>query len=113
MLRRGRLVLAMLLLGLSQQSRQRRDDEAADSSSGKPRLDFLEQPAVAVRIAERGKCAVGAAVGCGARHWWSAEAGEMECLTDAGAAADQLGPCRLDVRHDEIQILGRARRCRR
>ena len=61
-LRSGRFVLAMVLLCLSQKLCQRRDVEVAESSSGKPRLDLLEQPAVAVRIAERGVRAVGATV---------------------------------------------------
>ena len=59
-LRSGRFVRAMVLLCLSQKLCQRRDVQAAESSSGKPRLDLLEQPAVAVWIAERGARAVGA-----------------------------------------------------
>src|SRR5207245_4610144 len=66
-LRSGRFVLAVVLLGLSQKVGQSRDVRVR-SSSGKPRLDLLEQPAVAVRIAERGKCSVGATVGSGARR---------------------------------------------
>src|SRR5262245_47148353 len=62
MLRGGRFVLAMALLGLSQESSQRRDVEVAEPAPGKPRLDLLQQPAVAVWIAERCKCAVRATV---------------------------------------------------
>jgi len=51
MLRSGRFVLAMALLCLSQKLGQSRDVDA-ESSSGKPRLDLLEQPAVAVWITE-------------------------------------------------------------
>ena len=48
-LRSGRFVLAMALLCFSQQLCQGRDVQA-ESSSGKPRLDLLQQPAVAVWI---------------------------------------------------------------
>src|SRR5205823_15057468 len=53
MLRSGRFVLAMALLCLSQELGQSRDVHA-ESSSGKPRLDLLEHPAVAVWITEGG-----------------------------------------------------------
>src|SRR4030095_238146 len=52
-LRSSRFVVAMMLLRFSQKLRQCRDLHGAESSSGKPRRDFLEQPAVAVRVAER------------------------------------------------------------
>src|SRR5439155_10093997 len=64
-LRSGRFILAMVLLCLSQKLGQTRDVAVAQSSSGKPRSDLLEQPAVAVRIAERGECAIAGSVGCG------------------------------------------------
>src|SRR6266853_3054693 len=51
MLRSGRFVLAMALLCLSQKLGESRDVHT-ESSSGKPRLDLLEQPAVAVWITE-------------------------------------------------------------
>ena len=51
-LRSGRFVLAMVLLCLSQQLGQRLDVQA-EPSAGKPCLDLLEQPEVAVRITER------------------------------------------------------------
>src|SRR4029453_8875347 len=108
-LRSGRFVLAMVLLGLSQKLCERRDVYAAEASSRKPCLDRLEEPAVAVGIAERRKRAVGATFGVGARQGWSPEAGEMERLSHVCAAADELRPCRLDVGHHEIQILDRAR----
>ena len=50
-LRSGRFVLAMVLLCLSQKLCEGCDVHA-ESSSRKPRLDLLEQPAVAVWIAE-------------------------------------------------------------
>src|SRR3954471_8707954 len=52
MLRSRPLVLAVALLCFSQQLGHRRDVRA-ESSSGKPRLHLLKQPAVAVGIAER------------------------------------------------------------
>ena len=48
----GRLVRAVMLLGLTQKLCQRRDVHA-ESPSGKPRRDLLQHPAVAVGIAER------------------------------------------------------------
>src|SRR5262249_11894852 len=46
------------LFCLSQKLCQSRDIHIAQASSGKSRLDLLEQPAVAVRVAERGERAV-------------------------------------------------------
>src|SRR5207249_1410566 len=83
-LRSGRFVFAMALLCVSQklcQSRDVHDDSwvgrARSDPSGKARLDLLQQPAVAIRIAERGVRAVGATFGFGARQAWSADAGVM------------------------------------
>src|SRR5262249_2632628 len=61
-IRSARFVLAMALLCLSQKLGQSRD-VYAEPSSGKPRLDLLEQPAVAVWITERGERAVACAIG--------------------------------------------------
>src|SRR6187551_3429590 len=52
MLRCGRFVRAMVLFRLAQKLSHRRDVHTADPPPGKPLLDFLEQPAVAVRILE-------------------------------------------------------------
>src|SRR2546425_518845 len=79
---------------------------ARSNPSGKPRLDLLEQPAVAVRIAEPGKGAVRTAFRVRARQACPLGSGVMEQLTDVGAAGDELGACRLDVEHHEIQALG-------
>src|SRR5882672_8196079 len=53
--RSGRFVLAMTLLCFPQKIGQGRDIHIAESTSGNPRVDLLQQPAVAVRIAERGE----------------------------------------------------------
>src|SRR5262245_63746679 len=49
MFRSGRFVLAMVFLGFLQELGQRREVEA-ESSAGKPSLDLLQQPAVAVWV---------------------------------------------------------------
>src|SRR6202008_2448561 len=54
----SRFVRAVALLGFAQQSGQRRDVQA-EPTPGKPGLDLLQQPAVAVGVAERGPRAVG------------------------------------------------------
>src|SRR6267378_2982733 len=118
---RGRLVLAMALLSLSQELRQGRDVQVAESSSGKPRLDLLEQPAVAVWIAERGERAIACMVGCGpADSTARAVALELssrrrgvEHLADPGTTGDELVACSLDLGDDQVEALGRARRGRR
>ena len=120
-LRSGRFVLAMALLCLSQKLGQSRDVQVAESSSGKTRLDLLEQPAVAVRIAERGERAIAGVVGCGpADSTARAVALELssrrpgvEHLADLGTAGDELVACSLDVGDDQVEALGRARRGRR
>ena len=104
-LRGARFVFAVVLLGFSQKLSQAGDVQVAESPTGKPCRDLLEQPAVAVRIAERRICAVGAIVRVVARYGRSAERFEMECVADLGAAGRELGSCRLDVRDHEIQIL--------
>ena len=78
----------------------------AESPSGKPRLNLLEQPAVAVRIAERGEREIGATfwVGPGSRPFVPATRRrrlEVEHLAHLDAARDELGACRLDVVDDE------------
>src|SRR5258708_7977984 len=88
-------------------------------ASGQPHGDLLEQPAVAVRIAERGERGVTAP-----RRIRAAEAafraGMVEYTADVvehvahlDTALDELGARRLDVGHDEMEPLGRARHGRR
>src|SRR5262249_9699564 len=62
MLRGGRFIRAVPDLRLTQELCQCRDVQA-QSPTGKPGLDFLEQPTVAVRIAECGKRAVARVIG--------------------------------------------------
>src|SRR5262245_36636635 len=50
--RRRLFVLAMVLLCFFEKRNQSRNVHVAESSSGKTRLDLLQQPAVPVRIAE-------------------------------------------------------------
>src|SRR5579863_1859180 len=54
-LRSGWFVLAMMLLRLTQKLCQRRDVQLAEATSGQARCDLLEQPGVAIRVAERSK----------------------------------------------------------
>jgi protease I len=76
--------------------------------SGKPGRDLLEQPAVAVGIAERGVALVGAALRVQARA--GPVGAKVEEVTDLYAAADEVIPRRLDVRDDQLQALGGAGR---
>src|SRR5688500_8979711 len=66
-LRSGRFVGAMMLLCLSQELGQSRDVHAAQAPPGKPRLDLLQQPAIAVGIAERDPREVGTTFGIRSR----------------------------------------------
>src|SRR6478609_10041118 len=116
---RCRFVLAMVLLCFSQKLCQSPDIQA-ESSSGKPRRDLLEQPSVAVRIAERGERAVAGMLGIwtvspqppeqirlvGARVSTAA----VKNLADLDAAAEHVGAGGLNVGNDQIQSLGGARR---
>ena len=85
------------------------------SPSRKARRHLLKKPAVAVRIAERGKRAVGlvlwgrarsACLGAGVMEH---PAGVMEHLAHLDTTVDQLGPGRLDIGDDELQTFSRAR----
>src|ERR1700738_2500830 len=59
----GWFVLAMMLLRLTQKLCQRRDVQIAESTSGQTRCDLLEQPGIAIRVAERCKEKVAAVTG--------------------------------------------------
>src|SRR3954468_14657612 len=72
-----------------------------------PCRHLLEEPAVPVRIPERGVAVVRGAIGIRTRN---ASAVQMEHLADVDAAADEIVTRRLDVGHDELQTLLRARR---
>src|ERR1700709_1067269 len=87
-------------------------------ASGQSRGDLLEQPAVAVRIAERGKGTVAGVIRRGTAHAAAAAVGlelgagrpGVEHLADADTAGDEAGARSLDVRDDQVQALRRARR---
>jgi hypothetical protein len=92
-------------------------------ATGHPRCDLLEQPAVAIRIMERGERAVAAMVGIRTadadppKQVWLVRAsvhtgGVVEHLADLDAATKQLFAGGLDVGDDQVQALGRAG-CRR
>src|SRR5580698_4881649 len=92
--------------------------DAAGQSGG----DLLQQPAVAVGIAERGEGAIAAMLRvCAADSQPSEQvrlvrAGKLitgvEHFADRGAVAEQFGACRSDVRDDQVESLGRARSSR-
>src|SRR5688500_3735031 len=118
-LRRGRFVGAMMLLRLSQKLGQSRDIHTAESPPRKARLDPLQQPAVAVGIAERDPREVGATfrIGPGLSSLRPGDtdevALEMEHLTHIDSVFDELGARRREVVDDEKCSLNRARRgCR-
>src|SRR5256885_6005455 len=58
----------MMLLRLTQKLCQRRDVQTAESTSGQARCDLLEQPGVAIRVAERSKGKVAAVTGRSEEH---------------------------------------------
>jgi hypothetical protein len=99
------------------EGRQRRHVQVAESSSGNSRLDLLEQPAVAVWIAERGKREIAGMIGCGPWHPTGCavalELGSrrrgVEHLADLRATSAEFVARRLDFGDDEVEALGRAR----
>src|SRR5512133_1173160 len=113
-LRGGWFVLAMMLLRLTQEICQSRDVQIAESTPGQPRGDLLEQPGVAIRVAERGKGKVAAitgvqptdaAVAFGAEL--SARFRSMEHLADLDAATHELYASSLNIGNDQVETLGR------
>src|SRR5260370_11588308 len=92
-------------------------------SSGQSRRDFLKQPAIAIRIAERGKGPVAAMLRIRTTDPQPSEeeglvrsgvdgASVVEYLVNLNAAADQFLPRRLEAGDDQIQSLRRAGRRR-
>src|SRR6266478_3185655 len=88
-------------------------------ASGQSRGDLLEQPAIAVRIFERGERAVAAVLGIRAADAAPPKqigliragvhvAAAMENLADLDAASKQLVAGGLDVGNDQVQSLGGA-----
>src|SRR3984893_17487154 len=102
---------------------QRQDVQIAESTSGQARCDLLQQPAVAVGIAERRERAVAAMLGIrtanpeppkqvGLVRAGVHPTGVVEHLADRDTAAKQLFAGGLDVGDDQVQALGGAG-CRR
>src|SRR5215472_5545159 len=119
-LRGGWFVLAMMLFRLTQKLRQRRDVQIAESTSGHARCDLLEQPGVAIRIAQRSKGKVAAVTGVwptgpavAFRTELSARFRSMEHLTHLDTAGHELFAGRFDIGNDQVKTLGGARRSRR
>src|SRR5262245_28118151 len=67
--------------------------------SGQSYGDLLEQPAVAVRVSERGERDVAAAFRIASRERRLSRTGTMEHTAHFDTAADELGTRRLDVGH--------------
>src|SRR5262249_36434102 len=96
-------------------------DVRAESTSGKAGCDLLQQPAVAVRITERGKRAVAGMIGRGpadtaattARPELSSRRRGVKHFADLDAASDQLVACSLNVGDDQVEALRRTSRRRR
>src|SRR6516225_5029982 len=88
-------------------------------TAGKPRLDLLEQPAVPIRILERGKRVVGTTLRVAPADAWvlhgvvEGAAGVVEDLAHVNPAGDQVVAGGVDVVHGEDQAVHRARRGRR
>lgn len=119
-LRGGWFVLAMMLLRLKQKLCQRRDVQIAESTSGEARCDLLEQPCVAIRVAERSKGKVAAVTGVRPTDATVAFGTElstrfqsMELLTDLDTAGNELFASSFNMGNDQVEALGRARRGRR
>src|SRR3954453_84714 len=80
-----------------------------------PRRDLLQQPGVAVRIAEAGEGAVRGAIGgraadAGAGMEPVAQRALMEDLADVDAAGDEVSARGVDVADDQVHALGRTGR---
>src|SRR5580700_5340760 len=114
-LRGGWFVLAMMLLGLAQKLCQRRDVQTAESTSGQARCDLLEQPGVAIWVAERSKGKVAAVIGVrptDATVAFGTELGarfrSMEHLTNLDTASNELFASSFNLGNDQVETLGRA-----
>ena len=109
-LRGGWFVLAMMLLRLTQKLCQRRDVQIAESTSGQARCDLLEQPGVAIRVAERSKGKVAAVTGVRPTDATVAFGTElstrfqsMEHLTDLDTEGNELFASRFNMRNDQVR----------
>ena len=89
--------------------------------AGQPRRDLLQEPAVAVRVGERGKGAVGGVAGRRPTHATARAVGRelrarragVENLADRGAMGDEIRARSLDVGDNQIKPPGGAGRGRR
>jgi hypothetical protein len=123
---RPRLVLSVGGRGAPKRARQivrrREGCRRGVNATGQPRGDLLEQPAVAVRITERGERAVAATLGIrtadpeppkqvGLVGAGVHAAGVVENLADLDAASEQLVAGGGDVGDDQVQALGGAGCC--
>ena len=111
-LARPRLVLPVRGLRAPQGLRQvarRRVRRVAGHTPGEPRRDLLQQPAVAVRVAERHErrvtapLRIGAARPCFGVEAVVAAAGVMEDLARVDPLSDELVARRLDVGDDKVE----------
>src|SRR5262245_28627820 len=81
--------------------------------AGQPCSDLLEQPAVAVRVAERGEGSVASVLGCGPFEAagctiglkLSARCYGMEHLADLDLTRDKFGARSIDVGDNQIKVL--------
>src|SRR5438270_6436600 len=119
-LRGGWFVLPMMLLRLTQKLCQRRDVQTAESTSGQARCDLLEQPGVAIWVAEHSKGKVAAVTGVrptdpavAFRTELGARFRSMEHLTNLDAASDEFLTRSFDIGNDQVETLGGACRGRR
>src|SRR5580704_18602878 len=123
---RPRLVLSVGGRGAPKRARQivrrREGRRRGVNATGQPRRDLLEQPAVAVRITERGERAVAAMLGIrtgdpeppkqvGLVRAGVHAAGVVENLADLDAASEQLVAGGGDVGDYQVQALGGAGCC--
>src|SRR5664279_2112657 len=113
--------LAGAVRGPRQIVRRREGRRSRVDTAGQPRGDLLEQPAVAVRVAERGEGAVARAIGRRAADA-TVRAGELEPsaslpfvehLADLDTARHQLVAGYLDIGDDQVPNLSRTGRGRR
>src|SRR5437879_12821825 len=114
-LRGGWFVLAMMLLRLAQKLTQHRDIQIAESTSGQSRCDLLEQPGVAIRIAERSKGKVAAVTGVQPTDATAAFGTElstrfrsMDHLTDRDTPGNELLSSSFHLGTDRVATLGKA-----
>src|SRR5215207_3754009 len=120
-----RLLEAVVALRrLAEEFRERRDVRGScprrlPLAAGEPRRDLLEQPAVPVRVLERGEREVGTAFGVAPadarvlQGVVEGAAGVVEDLAHVNAAGDEVGAGGVEVFYGEDEAVGRARLGRR